>query len=151
MRRDLQAGVGGSAVGERVAVLTVDEVSVLIGILDGKLNRSGRADSQMGELAARYQRLLWDRLMYIPDIRAEAVDSLMARVATAQHESERAREQLRETLGESQDLRSRQEDLRSACHAALQLVGDDGPLEGRACDDPDLCEVRSVLATVVAV
>jgi hypothetical protein len=114
---------------ERVVVLSVDEASVLIGLLDVK--HSPGASVPLAEMAERYQQLLSDRITDVPD-----ADALPTRVAAAQREN---------TL-----LRSRRDELLAACRAALQFVGTEGRLEGRPPNDPDLGDVRSLLATVAA-
>lgn len=56
---------------DRVVMLTVDEVSVLIGLLDeGWSDRHAVRSEQLGEMAQRYIDLLWSRVV---DVELEGV------------------------------------------------------------------------------
>ena len=133
---------------ERVIALTVDEASVVIGLLDVPVAAEA-LHPQLAEMAHRYRALLMRRVVQVPDDGEEPV-ALVDRIAHARLESERLRGELGAAIAEGRRLRARRDELVSACRAALQLLGTDGALGHRPPHDSDLADVRSLLATVTA-
>jgi hypothetical protein len=103
---------------ERLVVLSVDEVSVLIGLLDSRWAGNPRAGPFLADMAQKYEQLLWTRLVEAPEL-----DDVVR-------------------------LRARNEELLAAVKAAIEVVGSDGPLVPRPGDDPDLSDLRALLSTV---
>jgi hypothetical protein len=134
---------------DRVVVLTVDEVSVLIGLLDARWSGNRPPDPSLSNIATRYEQLLWSRAVDVSDSTADPT-TLAARAAAARAESTRLRDHLDVAMAESRVLRRRREELVAAVRAAADLLGSDGPLDARAANDPDLSDVRALLSTVVA-
>lgn len=134
---------------DRVVVLTVDEVSVLIGLLDARWSASRPPDPSLADITARYEQLLWSRAIDVADSTADR-STLAARVEAARAESARLRDQLEAALADSRRLRHRRDELVAAVRAAADLLGTDGPLDARSADDPDLGDVRALLSTVGA-
>lgn len=132
---------------DRVVVLTVDEVSVLIGLLDARWVATRAPDPGLRDIATRYEQLLWSRAVDVADTTADR-PTLVARVAAAQAESRRLRESLEATITDTRRLRRRHDDLLVAVRAAADLIGTDGPLHARAADDPGLADLRTLLSTV---
>lgn len=133
---------------ERTVVLTVDEGTIVIGLLD--LGWAGdRPDPQLAAMARRYRDLLQRRVEMVDEL-GESVTSLAARAAAAQHEGTRLRDELDERLSESQRLRERRDQLVSATRVALALLGTSGPLAARPADDPELVRARTRLRSVTA-
>jgi hypothetical protein len=134
---------------DRVVVLTVDEVSVLIGLLDARWSGNRPPDPSLSDIATRYEQLLWSRAVDVSDSTADRT-TLEARAAAARAESDRLRDHLEAAMTESRALRRRRDELVAAVRAAVDLLGTEGPLEARAVDDPDLADVRALLTTVGA-
>jgi hypothetical protein len=88
---------------DRVVVLTVDEVSVLIGLLDARWSGRGREnDTSLADIATRYEQLLWSRAVDVVDEDANADGpTLAARLAAARAEIRslrRRNDELQETV-----------------------------------------------------
>jgi hypothetical protein len=88
---------------DRVVVLTVDEVSVLIGLLDARWSRPGReSDASLADIATRYEQLLWSRAVEVDDEDTHADrPTLAARLAAARDEMrvlQRRNDDLHETV-----------------------------------------------------
>lgn len=133
---------------ERTVVLTIDEGTIVIGLLD--LGWSGeRPDEHLVAMAHRYRDLLRKRVEMV-DADGGDTTSLAVRVAAAQHESVRLRAELDERLAESRSLRARRDELRDASRVALTFLGASGPLSGRPADDPELTKVRARLRLVTS-
>lgn len=134
---------------DRVVVLTVDEVSVLIGLLDARWSGNRPPDPSLSDIATRYGQLLWSRAVDVSDSTADRT-TLAARAAAARAESARLRDHLHAAMGEGRALRRRRDELVAAVRAAADVLGTGGPLDARAADDPDLADVRALLTTVSA-
>jgi hypothetical protein len=134
---------------DRVVVLTVDEVSVLIGLLDARWSGTRPPDPSLSNIATRYEKLLWSRAVDVSDTTADRA-TVVARLEAARAESARLREQLVVALAEGRGLCRRRDELVAAVRAAVDLLGTEGPLEARAANDPDLADVRALLSTVAA-
>ena len=133
-----------------MVVLSVDEASVVIGLLDVQATGS-EPHPQLAELARKYQSLPGSRVVDASVAADGGVpDSLVARVRAASSESERLRGEVDARLDESRELRAQQEALVSALRAAIELIGTAGPLEERRENDPDLADVRALLRAVAA-
>lgn len=88
---------------DRVVVLTVDEVSVLIGLLDARWSRpGGQNDASLADIATRYEQLLWSRAVDVDadDTSADRT-TLAARLAAAREDLralQRRNDELQETV-----------------------------------------------------
>jgi hypothetical protein len=112
---------------EQTVVLSVDEVSVLIGLLDeGWITHRAERAAELRAMAQRYIDLLWTRV----------VDVTEGFVANG------------DAIAENRRLRARHDELVAALRAAAEMVGTDGPLEGRPAADGDLNDLRALLQTV---
>jgi hypothetical protein len=92
---------------DRVVVLTVDEASVLIGLLDARWSADRPPDPALTDIATRYEQLLWSRTVEVDDPDANAdPTALAARLAAAREEARSLRQRNDELLETVRELKT---------------------------------------------
>jgi hypothetical protein len=128
--------------------LTIDEATVLIGLLDGRW-RDGPHGAELAAMAHRYEAMLDKRVMTVDDP-DPSPSVLAARVEAARHDSRRLGAELTEVIARSRDLAAERDGLLAAVREALSVLGGSGPLDARPADDAVLVDLRARLRAVDA-
>ena len=139
----------------RPVVLTVDEASVVLGLLDLVL-QDGVLSPSHGTLLHRSERRLRDRVrgavrpLEDTEDRTTKLEELQALHEHLLEQFREAQERTRQLLRETVTLRRDAHDLAAVAEATRRLVGTSGPLAAHALDDPRLGAVRAALARLAA-
>ena len=139
----------------RPVVLTVDEASVVLGLLDlvehdDTVARSYGALLHDSELRLRERVRAAVRPVEDEQERAAKLEELQALHEHLLAQFRESQERTRQLLRESVVLRRDAHDLAAVAEAARRLVGTAGPLAAHAVDDARLRAVRDALARLAA-